>query len=335
MSLSFPGLIAAVPLHAVDFSLENNQYAPTAQRGSASSTPRPRRSRRPVMPRLDFQRNWFSDGGICANLPLHFFDSALPRRPTFAIDLAAFPHGQESARRARQQLPADAQLRRPAAPAERLERAGHRRAGDVLLLDHRHRAHLGRRGPAVDAGLPRPDRHRLHRPRGGRDEPQHEAGGAPPQRARSGRGPAARRGFAGDHPGVAPAEGWDNHRWLRFRTATAAFSETLGSFRNGFETEPPGTTPYDVWVGDGADGPLPSYPLEGAPRRPSTGVRTGCSPPPPSGRGPGRRVHPGRARAAADDAAGALRPGRGDRSAHVSSSTSVEARWPARTAPSM
>jgi hypothetical protein len=30
---------------------------------------------------------WFSDGGICSNFPVHFFDSPLPSRPTFAINL--------------------------------------------------------------------------------------------------------------------------------------------------------------------------------------------------------------------------------------------------------
>ena len=35
-----------------------------------------------------FGVHWFSDGGICSNLPIHFFDQPLPLRPTFAIDLA-------------------------------------------------------------------------------------------------------------------------------------------------------------------------------------------------------------------------------------------------------
>jgi len=29
----------------------------------------------------------FSDGGICSNFPLHLFDSALPRWPTFGLNL--------------------------------------------------------------------------------------------------------------------------------------------------------------------------------------------------------------------------------------------------------
>ena len=60
--------------------------------------------------------------------------------------------------------------------------------------------------------------------------------------------------FAGDEPGVKPAEGWDEHRWLRFRTATAAFAETLVSFKGGYEAAPPGTTPYPAWVGVQSDG---------------------------------------------------------------------------------
>ena len=63
MSLSFPLLLSAIPLHAVDFSRKD------PDRGQPS-------------------RCWFSDGGICSNFPLHFFDQALPRWPTFAINLA-------------------------------------------------------------------------------------------------------------------------------------------------------------------------------------------------------------------------------------------------------
>lgn len=60
MSLSFPGLLSAVPLHAVDFTAD--EPAPV--------------------------RHWFSDGGATSNFPLHFFDEPVPDRPTFAIDLS-------------------------------------------------------------------------------------------------------------------------------------------------------------------------------------------------------------------------------------------------------
>jgi predicted acylesterase/phospholipase RssA len=63
MSLSFPVLLSAVPLYAIDFTREKPDE-------------------------LNPVQCWFSDGGICSNFPLHFFDSALPRWPTFAINLA-------------------------------------------------------------------------------------------------------------------------------------------------------------------------------------------------------------------------------------------------------
>ena len=35
-------------------------------------------------------RVYFSDGGICSNFPIEFFDSPLPTRPTFGVDLRDF-----------------------------------------------------------------------------------------------------------------------------------------------------------------------------------------------------------------------------------------------------
>lgn len=59
MSLSFPILLSAIPLYARDYQ----------QR----------------VPRLE--RCWFSDGGLTANFPIHFFDAPLPSRPTFGLNL--------------------------------------------------------------------------------------------------------------------------------------------------------------------------------------------------------------------------------------------------------
>jgi hypothetical protein len=66
LSLSFPGLISAVPLWIIDDS------SPT------------RANHRPV-------RCWMSDGGITSNFPIHFFDALWPGRPTFALNLADYP----------------------------------------------------------------------------------------------------------------------------------------------------------------------------------------------------------------------------------------------------
>ncbi|GGD33921.1 patatin-like phospholipase family protein [Pseudoxanthomonas indica] len=61
MSLSFPLLLSAIPLYSVDY------LKPKAER------------------RLE--RLWFTDGGVGSNFPIHFFDSALPSRPTFGLNL--------------------------------------------------------------------------------------------------------------------------------------------------------------------------------------------------------------------------------------------------------
>ena len=61
MSLSFPGLIQAVPIWRVDYLSDG---AP-------------------------MRRCLFSDGGISSNFPIHFFDALLPSRPTFGISLTS------------------------------------------------------------------------------------------------------------------------------------------------------------------------------------------------------------------------------------------------------
>jgi hypothetical protein len=63
LSLSFPVLISVVPL----WYIRDRRRAPAQLR-----------------------RVLFSDGGISSNFPVHFFDTPLPRRPTFAINLAGF-----------------------------------------------------------------------------------------------------------------------------------------------------------------------------------------------------------------------------------------------------
>jgi predicted acylesterase/phospholipase RssA len=268
MSLSFPGLIAAVPLHAVDFSLTKNKEVRQAGKDRYKQAP----DVTPVeaataLPKLLLQRNWFSDGGISANLPLHFFDSALPRRPTFAINLADFPEGREKS---------GTQFDNSYLPVS--NSAGLLRRQSVW-----HEDGIGALkqffSSIIDTARTWVDEGQLSMP-GYRDRivtvfHDHGEGGMNLHMApdtvlalsERGAGAAARLvdRFAGEQPGVVPGEGWDNHRWLRFRTATAAFSETLVSFRAGYKAEPPGTTPYSHWVGVGQEGTeasaeLPSYP---------------------------------------------------------------------------
>jgi len=67
MSLSFPALLTAVPLYSRDYTLRLCDEEMKKKRV-----------------------NWFSDGGISSNFPIHLFDSTLPTRPTFGVSLGAF-----------------------------------------------------------------------------------------------------------------------------------------------------------------------------------------------------------------------------------------------------
>jgi len=63
MSLSFPVLLSSIPLYAIDYTVSGSHVA----------------------------RHHFSDGGITSNFPIHFFDAAVPSRPTFGINLVEVP----------------------------------------------------------------------------------------------------------------------------------------------------------------------------------------------------------------------------------------------------
>lgn len=63
-SLSFPVLLAAIPMYRRDYS----------HRLSEEAREKPRRC-------------WLSDGGITSNFPIHLFDSPFPTRPTFGLSL--------------------------------------------------------------------------------------------------------------------------------------------------------------------------------------------------------------------------------------------------------
>lgn len=73
MSLSFPLLFSAVPLHVRDFANAELQRATGAK------------------PVIENRRILFADGGISSNFPIHLFDALLPDRPTFALSLDDLP----------------------------------------------------------------------------------------------------------------------------------------------------------------------------------------------------------------------------------------------------
>jgi predicted acylesterase/phospholipase RssA len=67
LSLSFPVLLSALPLMTPDFAKGRNDHG-----------------------RIPLRRVWFSDGGLTSNFPIHFFDSPIPSRPTFCLNLVDF-----------------------------------------------------------------------------------------------------------------------------------------------------------------------------------------------------------------------------------------------------
>lgn len=80
--------------------------------------------------------------------------------------------------------------------------------------------------------------------------------------------------FAGDQPGVSPAHGWDNHRWIRFRTSTAGLTGWLAGFRDSYHDQTSGGTAYADLAGPNAQAPLPSYEPTAGDRQ-QINVRTG------------------------------------------------------------
>jgi predicted acylesterase/phospholipase RssA len=66
LSLSFPVLLSAVPLWTPDYAGKKTNR------------------------QIKLRRVWYSDGGLTSNFPVHFFDSPIPSRPTFCLNLVDF-----------------------------------------------------------------------------------------------------------------------------------------------------------------------------------------------------------------------------------------------------
>ncbi|WP_086840890.1 patatin-like phospholipase family protein [Amycolatopsis kentuckyensis] len=232
MSLSFPFLLSAVPLHTLD-----------------DATPEGRRV------------HWFSDGGICSNLPVHFFDSPLPGRPTFAIDLAPFPPGREKSDHEHDNtfLPALDDAGRPPRwttwPSTGLGSlmgfAGAMLSTARSWVDESQAAMPGYDDRIVTVYVKDGE--------GGLnlEMDQTQITGL----AERGEAAAERlvERFAGEHPGTTPAPGWERQRWLRFRTATAGLSRWLAGFHAGYTATPAATTRYRDLAGPGATATPPAY----------------------------------------------------------------------------
>jgi predicted acylesterase/phospholipase RssA len=240
LSLSFPLLISAVPLYAIDYT---------------------RRRPEDRVPDLC----WFSDGGICSNFPVHFFDRALPGRPTFAMNLRPFhvdyPRSESDEAR-NSWIP----NRNEQGLLEWWDRSIHTRgvSGVISFL-----------AAIRDAMQNWVDNAQLKAP-GYRDRVVHVSlagseGGlnldmpsATIERLGL-RGQLAARKLARrfGHEGDGTPLDWDNHRWVRYRSAMNVLERMLRDMRAAVDDATPGRGDYETLLNRPLDSPPRAYPWRG------------------------------------------------------------------------
>ena len=179
---------------------------------------------------------WYSDGGVCSNFPVHFFDSPLPSRPTFAMNLAQFPPERREAPRNDEPANID-----PPVPNSETEEWRRRELATVGLG-----ATAGFLGTIVDTARGWVDGSALTMP-GYRDRivtvyHTPEQGGMNLDMREevidrlTNRGLAAAEALIARFVGTTPiphgATAWDEHRWVRFRTAAASLERWLRRFHD-------------------------------------------------------------------------------------------------------
>lgn len=247
MSLSFPVLLSAVPLYAINWVRDPRGENP--------------------------ERCWFSDGGVCSNFPIHFFDSPLPRWPTLSINLVEKPAGTPAG-----------ELRVPEMPTtngggiqeswnlfEAVE-AFDPKTGTVST---RQKSGFGKMagfgGAFIDTMQNWTDNVQSRLP-GYRD--RIAAVGLTPDEgglnlnmpvplidALSARGEAVGAEFIRRF-GVPPAEpkmNWSNHRWLRMRTCLASMEEFLAAIDRTCANPQAGDQAYEAWIAATPPAEAPSY----------------------------------------------------------------------------
>ena len=234
MSLSFPFLLSAVPLYAANVLRETKDG------------------------KFPLQRCWFSDGGLASNFPIHFFDTPLPMRPTFAINLV--PNTVEAA----EVKEIGGKLHRISGLSESREMNKEQREGwDTVWMPTRNATGIasaarfndfsglvGFFNAMFDTARNWADTELMALP-GYRDRIVHvklasNEGGLnlnmPPETIAA---VSARGELAGEllsarfapNPGKDPKTGkeieltWDNHRWVRYRSLMAALEVLARRFR--------------------------------------------------------------------------------------------------------
>jgi hypothetical protein len=295
MSLSFPVLLSAVPLWSFDFTRpatseredEWENWLRLRPQGWEAPPGRPKTwDYDDLPPELEPEICWFSDGGISSNFPIHFFDRLVPGRPTFGINLRPFPLEKapdpedQSKNVDVAKTNKDGQklwwYRLPG-PAARLWKE--RRLGAFL-------------GAAVKTMQNRVDEAQMRAP-GFRDRIAHveldeEEGGMNlnmdgtriEELSERGRDAAALLSAAFQADPEAQTITWDNHRWIRLRSAFAALEQMHVEFAEGFAGEgediETGWRTYQQLLDRAKTVPPTSYKLANAAEKERAGFEVGA-----------------------------------------------------------
>lgn len=219
LSLSFPLLISAVKLY------ETVSWRPDEESTYEENLDDQDYAARHIKP------CWFSDGGITSNFPVNSFDALLPTRPTFCVNLADLPEGADPKTFERVQI----------------------NVKNSEAIRGEHLANLDRSGlrgflGAIVAAARNAHENELVTMPGQRDRivtiylnPKKEGGlnlamsagtiGKLDQYGREAAGKLICR-FGGPIEGGDEklTRGWENHRWVRMRTAFAALERLLAGF---------------------------------------------------------------------------------------------------------
>lgn len=237
MTLSFPLLISAVPLWTIDWRATRARE--TAQRRAAD----PEAAERSLV----FAQVWFTDGGMCSNFPIHLFDSALPTRPTFAINLGSFSQGEQPSSDQSRNIDYATSNSEGILPSITPVPA----SGFAALAGFASAAFNTARSWADETQLSLPGfRDRIVRVKQTRAE-----GGmnlfmdATTIDTLAERGRAAARAMIDQftqprYPARTPtATGWENHQWVRYRALLASLPEWLDSYARGRAVQEFGDSP--------------------------------------------------------------------------------------------
>jgi predicted acylesterase/phospholipase RssA len=249
MSLSFPILLSAIPLYDFDRSRDPDGMKP--------------------------ERCWFSDGGVCSNFPLHFFDSPFPRWPTLGIDLKQMLPGTDPAEFRKPQMVGSnsAGIQESWDRFEFVERVNGTTPNAIVSREKSGFRKLTGFAGALIGTMQNWSDNTLSRLPGYRDRIRPvplspDEGGLnlnmPEKRitALTERGSDAGEELIARFsvPATQPKMNWNNHRWLRMRSSLASLETMLTEIDRACAEPLPGDTDFETWVAETPPTNVPSYP---------------------------------------------------------------------------